>query len=183
MDIIIFPDQYPVSCIQYLAKMIRILKFTFLILVSVILQNSIIANISIFGSKSSLPLVLTVSVALLKGSFQGEIVGFFSGFLCDLSSGGPFIGIQSFNLTLIGFSVGLMRSRFYSESIVTQSIASFSATLFEKLISLLILNALLTGFSSPKVRILGLIFTAFINSLLTIIIFRVLAKTLKEPTN
>ena len=162
--------------------MIRILKLILLALASVILQTSVIANLSIFGSKASLPLVLTVSVALLKGSFQGEIVGFFSGFLCDLSSGGPFIGIQSLSQALVGFFVGLMRSRFYSESVVTQSISGFSATLAEKLISLLILSVLLTGFPSPRLRVLGLILSAFINSLLTILVFRISAKVLRESS-
>lgn len=160
--------------------MFQKIKIILLVLGSVILQTSIIANVSIFGSKASLPLALTVSVALLKGSYYGEIVGFFSGLLCDLSSGSPFLGIHSLSYTLIGYSVGLMKLRFYSESIFTQSISGFSATLVEKLISLLILSILLSGSPSPKIHILGLILTAIINSLLTIIVFLILARVLKE---
>ncbi len=160
--------------------MIRIIKLVLLVLGSVILQNSIVAHLSMFGSKASLPLVLTVSIALLKGSLYGEVVGFSSGLLCDLSSGGPFVGIQSLSQALVGFFVGLMRVRFYSESIVTQATSGFSATLFEKLISLFVLSILLSNISSPRIRLQGLLLTAVVNSMLTILVFRVLNKMLKE---
>ena len=160
--------------------MIRIIKLILLVLGSVILQNSIVAHFSIFGSKVSIPLALTVSIALLRGSLYGEVVGFSSGLLCDLSSGGPFMGIHSFSQALIGFFVGLMRLRFYSESTVTQAISGFSATIFEKLISMVALTILLSNMSSPKIRLHGLILTALLNSILTILVFRLLNKMIKQ---
>jgi rod shape-determining protein MreD len=162
--------------------MIQTIKIILLLLGSVILQTSLIAKVSIFGSKASLPLALTVSVALMKGSFHGEITGFFSGLLCDLSSGSPFIGIQTLSQVLVGYFTGLMRVRFYSESIVTQSIFGFSATLIDKLISLLILTVLLSGFPSPRLQPQVLLLTAIINSLLTIIVFRISTKILRESS-
>jgi rod shape-determining protein MreD len=162
--------------------MIQTIKIILLLLGSVILQTSLIAKVSIFGSKASLPLALTVSVALMKGSFHGEMIGFFSGLLCDLSSGSPFIGIQSLSQVLIGYFTGLMRVRFYSESITTQSLLGFSATLIDKLISLLILTVLLSGFPSPRLQPQGLLLTAIINSLLTIIVFRISTRVLRESS-
>jgi len=160
--------------------MIQVIKIILLILGSVILQNSLIANLSIFGSKPNLSLALTVSISLLKGSFHGEIVGFFSGLLLDLSSGSPFLGIHSFSQTLVGYFIGLMRLRFYSESLVTQAISGFSACLADKLISALILGILLSNLSFPKIRLEGLLLTSLINSLLVAIIFQLVAKALKD---
>ncbi len=150
----------------------RKIKIVLLIFVCVIIQTSILAHFSFFGSKISLPLALTISIALLKGPFYGELVGFFSGLLCDLSSGGPFIGIQAFSLTLIGYFIGLMQKRFYSESIITQLISGFSATIADKIITMLILGALLSGYAFPKFRLLGLLLILIINPVLTIIVYR-----------
>ena len=157
----------------------REIKTILLVLCSVIIQTSIIAHLSFFGSKLSLPLAFTISIALLKGSFQGELVGFFSGLLCDLSSGGPSIGVQPLSLTLIGYLVGLMRKRFYSESMVTQLISGFSATIFDKLVTMAILGGLLPSYAFPHFRILGLLLIAIFNSILTIIVYRFSARIYK----
>lgn len=160
--------------------MIRLLKIILLILGSVILQSTIVAKLSMFGSKPDLPLALTVSFALLNGSLQGELVGFTSGLLCDLSSGGPFLGIQSLSKVIIGYLIGFMRYRFYSDSVVTQLISGFAASLADKFITALHLNFLLSGLPFPRIHIAGLLLTALINSILVVITFRILRKFLKS---
>jgi rod shape-determining protein MreD len=159
--------------------MTQTIKMILLVLGSVILQNSLLANISIFGSKPSLPLALTVSIALFRGSFQGELFGFFSGLLCDLSSGGPFLGIQSLSLTLVGYFAGLLRRRFYSDSFITQLMSGFVATLVDKLIEFLVLSILLSD-SYPRFQLLGLSINAIVNSIITIIVFRLLIRIFKS---
>jgi len=161
--------------------MIQAVKMILLVLGSVILQTSLVANVSIFGSKPSLPLALTVSIALLKGPFQGELFGFFSGLLCDLSSGGPFLGIQSLSQVLVGYIIGLLRRRFYSDSIITQLMSGFTATLIDKLVAFLALSILLSG-SYPQFRLLGLLINAVINSIITIIVFRLLTRIFKNDS-
>lgn len=150
----------------------RKIKIVLLVLGCVIIQISILSHFSFFGSKINLPLALTISIALLRGSLYGELVGFFSGLLCDLSSGSPFIGIQAFSLTLIGYFIGLMQKRFYSESIVTQLISGFSATIADKIITMLILGALFSSYAFPKFRLWGLLLMVVINPILTIIVYR-----------
>ena len=159
--------------------MTQTIKMILLVLGSVILQTSLLANMSIFGSKPSLPLALTVSIALLKGSFQGELFGFFSGLLCDLSSGGPFLGIQSLSLALVGYLVGLLRRRFYSDSFITQLMSGFTATLVDKLIAFLVLSILLSD-SYSRFQLLGLLINAIVNSIITIIVFRFLIRIFKS---
>jgi len=161
--------------------MTQAIKMILLVLGSVILQTSLVANISIFGCKPSLPLAFTVAIALLKGSFQGELFGFFSGLLCDLSSGGPFLGIQSLSQTLVGYLVGLLKRRFYSDSFITQLMSGFTATLIDKLITFLALGILLSG-SYPQFRFLGLLINAVINSIMTIIVFRFVTRIFKSDS-
>ena len=161
--------------------MTQVFKMILLVLGSMILQTSLLANISIFGSKPSLPIALTVSIALFKGSFQGELFGFFSGLLCDLSSGGPFLGIQSLSLALVGYLAGLLRRRFYSDSFITQLMSGFTATLIDKLITFLVLGILLFS-SYPRFRLSGLILNAVVNSIITIIIYRILVRIFKSDS-
>lgn len=144
------------------------------------MQTTLIGKISIFGIKPDLPLALTVAMALLRGSLYGEIVGFISGFFFDLSSGGPFIGIQSFSKTLIGYSIGLLRGRFYSDNIITQLLSGFISVIADKLIALISLGLLLTNLSFPRIRLHGLILVSFINPILVIIVFNVLSKLFKS---
>lgn len=160
--------------------MVQILKIFLLIFLSILLQTTLIGKISIFGIKPDLPLALTVAIALLRGSLYGEIVGFISGFFFDISSGGPFIGIQSFSKTLIGYSIGLLRGRFYSDNIVTQSLSGFISIIADKLITLISLGLLLTNLPFPHIRLHGLILVSIINSLMVIIVFKVLSKLFKN---
>jgi len=149
--------------------MIYVIKIMLLIFGSVALQTTLIAHISIFGSKPDLPLALTVSIALFRGSMQGESVGFASGLLCDLASGGPFIGIQSFSKVLVGYSIGLLKIRFYSDNIITQLLSGFTAAMADKLIVFLCLVFL--NFPFPHIRFWGLILTAAISSVFVPIIY------------
>lgn len=160
--------------------MVQIFKIFLLILLSILLQTTLIGKISIFGIKPDLPLALTVAIALFRGSLYGEIVGFVSGFFFDISSGGPFIGVQSFSKTLIGYSIGLLRGRFYSDNIITQSLSGFLSVVADKLIALVSIGLLLTNLPFPRIRIHGLILVSFINSALVIIVFNILGKLFKS---
>lgn len=158
----------------------RILKITLLMLVSVILQTSLIARIHIFGSRPDLLLALVVSVALFKGPLYGELVGFTSGLLCDLLSGGPFLGIQSFSKVVIGYCTGFINSRFYSNNFITQSTSGFIATLIGNFITAVHLSLL---FLDPKflhIPFVGLILIAILNSVLVVAVFWVLRKFTKS---
>ena len=158
----------------------RILKITLLVLGSVILQAALIARIPVFGSKPDLPLALVVSIALFKGSFHGELVGFASGLLCDLFSGGPFLGVQSFSKTIVGYSTGFVRGRLYSDNLITQSISGFIATIAAKAITAVHLSLLSTDSQFFSVRFSGLIVAAFLNSIFTVAVFWISKKFLKS---
>lgn len=147
------------------------LKIAFLILGSVILQIALVAKIPILGSRADLPLALVVAIALFRGPFQGEMVGFFSGLLYDLLSDGPLIGVQSFSRLIIGYGIGFIRGRLYSDNFITQLASGFLATIVHKFITLTYLSLLFTDTQFYSIRFSGLIIAAAINSVLVVVVF------------
>jgi len=160
--------------------MMQMLKIALLVLGSVVLQITLIARMSMFGSGPDLPLALIVSVALFKGPLHGELVGFTSGSLCDLFSGGP-LGIQSLSRVVVGYSTGFVRGRLYSDNIVTQLASGFFATLVGKIVTSAHLSLLFASEGDHfqqflHIRFPGLILAAILNSILVMAVFWVLKK-------
>ena len=151
------------------------LKIAALILVSLILQIALFSRISILGGKPDLPLALVVSAALFRGPFYGEIVGFASGLLDDLFSGGR-LGIQAFSKVVIGYGIGFIRGRLYSDNFITQLVSGFIATLAHKFITLAHLSILRTDMQFVNIRFTGLILAAIMNSILVMAAFWTLKK-------
>ncbi len=154
--------------------MLSILKIGLLLLGSLLLQVTLIARISVFGSRFDLLLAFVVCIALFKGVYYGEVVGFISGLFYDIFSGGP-LGTHTFSMIIIGYGVGFFRDRLYSDNPITQALCGFSATLVVKLFTSVYLGL----FASPRflsVRPLGLILAAIVNSLLVIAFYWMLKK-------
>ena len=160
-------------------QMKQTIKIALLVFGALLLQITLVGRISVFGAKADLPLALIVAVALLRGPFHGELTGFFSGFLCDLVSGGP-LGIQAFSRTLIGYCAGFIRGRLYSDNIVTQAVSGFAATLAGKLITSVHLSLLSTDAQFMRIPFLGVLLVAFLNSIFVVIIFWILKKIIKS---
>ena len=161
--------------------MIRILKILALILGSLVLQISLVAKMSIFGSRIDLPLVVVVSIALARGTIYGESAGFMTGILCDLFSGGP-MGVQALSKTVIGYGAGLARRRLYADSFVTQLISGFLATIIAKLINLVHLSLMSNEPGFLKINVLGLVLTGVLNSILVVAVFRLVRRFIKDET-
>ena len=158
----------------------QILKIAFLILGSVVLQTALLSRISMLGAQPDLPLALIVSVALLRGSFHGEVVGFVSGLLHDLLSDGQLLGVQSFSRVLIGCGVGFIKGRLYSDNLITQVVSGFIATLVHKIIMLVHLSLLSADTEFMHIRFSGLILAAISNSILVVVVFWILKKSIRS---
>ena len=157
--------------------MLNISKIALIIIISLLLQVTIIARISVFGSKFDLLLALVICVALLTGTLYGEVIGFISGICYDIISGGPF-GAHSFSMAIIGYGVGFFHGSLYVDNPLTQALFGFGGTLVVKLLTSVYLGL----FADPRlfsVRPLGLIFVAIINSLFVIAYSWIVRKFLK----
>ncbi len=153
-----------------------LIKIVFLILGSAILQTALIGRVSVFGSQPDLSLALIVSVALLRGPFHGEVAGFVSGLLHDLLSGGTPLGVQSFSKVVIGYGIGFIRGRLYSDNLITQLVSGFAATLAHKAITLIHQSLIFADTQFLQIRFSGLLLVAILNSILVVVVFRILRK-------
>ncbi len=82
-----------------------LLKTMVLLLVTALVQISLVTPISIAGAHPDLLLVVLVSIALLRGPMLGAIGGFWAGFVLDIGAMQP-LGLSSLVLTLAGYWTG-----------------------------------------------------------------------------
>ena len=76
-----------------------------ILLLSAVVQSTLLENIRIFGGRPDLVLLLTVTWGIIRGAQDGAVWGFMGGIFCDLLSASPF-GLWTVVLTLVGFLAG-----------------------------------------------------------------------------
>ncbi|MBR0091530.1 MAG: rod shape-determining protein MreD, partial [Lachnospiraceae bacterium] len=92
----------------------RVLITLLLIVICFALQTSVL-RLSFLGNVSpNLMLVLTVSVALMRGEIPGLLTGFFCGFTVDVFFGN-LIGFYAMVLMYIGFFCARFHKTFFPE--------------------------------------------------------------------
>jgi len=123
-------------------------------------------EITIRMARPDLLLILITFVAFKKGSMEGQFVGFGSGVMMETFSHGPF-GAYCFVFTVVGFVMGLVQRKIYSENFVTAIILVFFATLVKGLtFGILALFVLDIARSYPAMLKNGLLLELIINPLL-----------------
>jgi len=94
-----------------------------------LLQSSFFFDvIRVAGVKPDLLLILIAFVAYKRGSVDGQLVGFGSGMLQTVFSSALF-GMYAFIFTVVGFVMGFVQKKIYSDSFITAIILVFLATL------------------------------------------------------
>lgn len=81
------------------------LKAALLLFVVLLVQVAFLDPYTPLGGTADLLLVTLISIALLRGSIFGALVGFYAGFLIDISNLGT-LGFTSLLLTLAGYWTG-----------------------------------------------------------------------------
>jgi len=85
------------------------------ILVALVLQSTVFAQIKLLDARPDLIYLLTILVALLEGPASGAVIGFAGGMAEDFLLNTP-KGITALSLTLLGYAVGLVRQYIVSPS-------------------------------------------------------------------
>jgi rod shape-determining protein MreD len=88
-----------------LAKVVLVLAF------AVVLQTVLLSHLSILGVTADLFLILTVIVAVRRGSLEGAVFGFFAGLVADIAYYQP-LGVRALIYVLTGYFVGMFVARF-----------------------------------------------------------------------
>jgi len=95
--------------------MIRVIVIGIIIIVSVLLETTVIEHISIFGIAPQLTLPIIVAYSMLRGENAGTLVGFISGLLKDILLGQA-IGLFAMLGMLVGYFAGRPFRDFFRES-------------------------------------------------------------------
>jgi rod shape-determining protein MreD len=86
-------------------------KVVLLLVFAVLMQVVLISHVSVLGVTADLFLILTVIVAVCRGSMEGAIFGFFAGLVADIAYFSP-LGVRAFIYVLTGHFVGYFVARF-----------------------------------------------------------------------
>lgn len=106
-----------------------------LVIVTFIIQASLLPLLSFSGIRPDLLLIVVVSCAILSGREKGVGMGFFAGLLQDLASGTVF-GTNTLAKLAVGFSFGLAERKVFKENIILPLMITAAATVIHSLIVL-----------------------------------------------
>ncbi|NLJ33738.1 MAG: rod shape-determining protein MreD [Firmicutes bacterium] len=107
-----------------------------LVLLCLILQSTLLATFSPWGLIPDLILIYVVSTALIRGSNEGALWGFFAGLGLDLISSG-FLGLHCLLKMVLGFFIGLVEEKIFKDNLLLPVLVLFAATLVHELLFLL----------------------------------------------
>ena len=100
--------------------------WTALLVLCYALQTSLLTFVSYDGFSANLMLLLTVSVAFLRGHEQGIFFGFMAGLLQDATAGSYF-GVATFSYMTIGLIFGKFSVNLFREQSLLPVISSIPA--------------------------------------------------------
>jgi rod shape-determining protein MreD len=86
-------------------------KAALLLVIAVVLQTLIVSRVSVLGVTADLFLILTVVVAISRGSMAGAVLGFVAGVIADIAFLQP-LGLRSLIYVLTGYFLGMVVRRF-----------------------------------------------------------------------
>ena len=99
--------------------MTRPLAITAILIVSLAIQSTLLTRVTILGVIPQLLFVVIVSLAYLEGEVMGVVAGFLGGLFQDLLLPESIMGLTALVYTLIGYSVGVIRTYLPSQSVWT----------------------------------------------------------------
>jgi len=93
----------------------RILVVGIILIINTILQSTYFEYIQIIDIKPNTAIVIIVAFALMRGSFEGAIIGFFAGLLQDMIFGSN-IGLNALLGLYVGYFCGKLNKDFFTEN-------------------------------------------------------------------
>lgn len=106
----------------------RIFIISMILIFSNILESTILSMIRIRGISPNFNIMIIVSFALLRGSKEGSIIGFFAGFIMDIFFGTS-RGYLAIIGALIGYFCGKFNKDFYRENLVLPFVLTMISTI------------------------------------------------------
>jgi len=151
----------------------RFIITALILIINIVLQSTVLNLIRIHYVIPNTALIITVSMALLRGSFEGSLTGFGCGFLLDIFFGTS-IGYYSVIGTLFGYLAGKFNHGFYKENYVLPILMCFFSTIIYESV-IFFTSAFFYGYLNYFYFFFNLILPeAVYSAVFTIVIYRIL---------
>jgi rod shape-determining protein MreD len=98
------------------AQTVAVAKVVLLFVIGALLQTLIISRIRVLGVGADLFLIMTVIVAVVRGSMWGAVFGFVAGIAADITYLQP-VGVRSLVYVVAGYALGMLVARFGAEGL------------------------------------------------------------------
>jgi rod shape-determining protein MreD len=116
-------------------------RVALILVIAVVLQVLVISRITVLGVTADLFLIMTVIIAVSRGSLAGALFGFVAGIFADVAFTQP-LGVRALIYLLVGYLVGMFVLRFALTSawavVLVTGVSSFAAQLVFGLFQFLI---------------------------------------------
>ena len=146
---------------------------SFLILLcSVIVETSILSNISFLPAVPDLALICVLYFSFLNGKNYGQVSGFLSGLLLDFLSGSP-LGFNCIYRTVIGYLSGVFRRTINSSGFIVPSLIGLLATIL-KVFLIWLISLFFKSIKIYNIFTFSFLFELVMNVLLTPLMFKFL---------
>jgi rod shape-determining protein MreD len=154
----------------------RILVVAAVIVTALLLQSTVFASLRLLGVRPEFLYLVTIVVAFLEGPNEGAVVGFLSGFAQDLLLNEP-KGILALTLTLLGYTIGMLRQYIVSPSpllpVVLVALGTAGGVTFYVVVSFLLGNYENTVGFAVRTALLSALYNAILTPLVYPILRRV----------
>jgi rod shape-determining protein MreD len=154
----------------------RVLTLTVVIVTALLLQTTVFADVRLLGVRPELMYLVTIVFAVLEGPSSGAIAGFAGGMAQDFLLDAP-KGITALTLTLVGYTVGLLRQYIVSPSPLLPAFlvagGTFVGVLFCRLVAFLLGQEVTTVLYVFKAAALSAVYNAILTPLLYPVLRRV----------
>lgn len=154
----------------------RTLSLTVVIVTALLLQTTVFADVKLLGVRPELMYLVTIVFAMLEGPSSGAITGFAGGMAQDFLLNEP-KGITALTLTLVGYTVGLLRQYIVSPSPLLPTFlvagGTFVGVLFHRLVAFLLGQEATTVLYVFKAAALSAVYNGILTPLLHPVLRRV----------
>jgi rod shape-determining protein MreD len=130
----------------------RIPVYTACILIIITVQSTLADYIMINNVKPNLLIIFIISVALLRGIFEGGIVGFIAGLVQDILFG-KVMGFYTLLGLYLGVTVGSLNKRLYRDNHLVVIFFTFVSTFVYEFFVYLFITLMPLALSSQKITL------------------------------
>ena len=137
-----------------------------------IIENSIVNYIHIFGVSFNLILIYMTVIALYMDELEAGIIGAIIGLVKDMTTGGIF-GVNALILFAISYGISNLRYKIYKESRITIFALVIITSLFDSMVNIAATSVVYNSYSIMTLVIKGVLMIPLINGLLSVILYSV----------